>query len=440
MSLPGSGRDATTAFLGGTGDVIMAYENEAILAAQNGEGFEYVYPDTTLLIENAGAILEDATPVAQDWLEFVLSDEGQTQFALTGFRPIRDDVDYGGTVEGAADPSNPFPEVGHAAHGRRGLRWLGRGDARSSSTRRTAWSPRRSWPPATRSSDRHRMTSVDIATRSRPARSSRRSAPRSTLTRSAGLGLGIAMLWFSLLVLIPLCAVVVTAAEGGWAAFWATVTNPQTAAAIRLTVLTALGVTVVNVVMGPIIAWVLVRDRFWGKSVLEVLIDIPFALPTIVAGLVLLSLYGQDSAAGHRHRQHRDGRSSLALPLRHPAVRRAQVQPVLEELDSDVEEAAASLGASRFTTFRRVILPSLTPAIAAGAALSFARAVGEYGSLVLLSGNLPFRTEVTSVRILSNIENDNVESAASVAVVLLVISLAVIVAFDVIQRRVAARG
>ena len=112
MSLPGSGRDATTAFLGGTGDVIMAYENEAILAAQNGEGFEYVYPDTTLLIENAGAILEDSAPVAQDWLDFVLSDEGQTQFALTGFRPIRDDVDYGGTVEGAADPSNPFPEVG----------------------------------------------------------------------------------------------------------------------------------------------------------------------------------------------------------------------------------------------------------------------------------------------------------------------------------------
>ena len=110
MSLPGSGRDATTAFLGGTGDVLMAYENEAILAAQNGEGFEYVYPDTTLLIENPGAVLKDATPVAQDWLEFVLSDEGQIQFALTGFRPIRDDVDYGGTVEGAKDPSNPFPE------------------------------------------------------------------------------------------------------------------------------------------------------------------------------------------------------------------------------------------------------------------------------------------------------------------------------------------
>jgi sulfate transport system substrate-binding protein len=111
VSLPSSGRDATTAFLGGTGDVLMAYENEAILAAQNGEGFEYIIPETTLKIENAGAILEDATPVAQDWLDFVLSDEGQKQFALKGFRPIRDDVDYGGTVEGAKDPEDPFPPV-----------------------------------------------------------------------------------------------------------------------------------------------------------------------------------------------------------------------------------------------------------------------------------------------------------------------------------------
>ncbi|MCW2814701.1 MAG: sulfate transporter, periplasmic sulfate-binding protein [Nocardioides sp.] len=113
VSLPNSGRDATTGFLGGTGDVLMAYENEAILAAQNGEGFEYIIPETSLLIENPGAVLKDADPVAQDWLDFVLSDEGQRQFALKGFRPIRDDVDYGGTVEGATDPSDPFPAVGN---------------------------------------------------------------------------------------------------------------------------------------------------------------------------------------------------------------------------------------------------------------------------------------------------------------------------------------
>ncbi|WP_110208362.1 sulfate ABC transporter substrate-binding protein [Nocardioides daejeonensis] len=113
VALPGSGRDATTAFLGGTGDVLMAYENEAILAAQNGQGFDYVIPETTLLIENPGAVLEEAPEVATAWLDFVLSDEGQKQFALKGFRPIRDDVDFGGSVEGATDPDNPFPPVSH---------------------------------------------------------------------------------------------------------------------------------------------------------------------------------------------------------------------------------------------------------------------------------------------------------------------------------------
>jgi sulfate transport system permease protein len=248
------------------------------------------------------------------------------------------------------------------------------------------------------------------------------------------------MIWFSALVLIPLAAVVVTAADGGWSSFWSTVTGAQTAAAIRLTVLTALGVTAVNVVMGPLIAWVLVRDRFWGKSVLEVMIDIPFALPTIVAGLVLLSLYGdENSPLGIDIANERPAVFLAFLFVTLPFVVR-MVQPVLEELELDVEEAAASLGASRITTFRRIILPSLTPAITAGAALSFARGVSEYGSLVLLSGNLPFKTEVTSVRILSSIENDNVAGAAAVATVLLVISLAVIVLLDLIQRRVAARG
>jgi sulfate/thiosulfate transport system permease protein len=281
------------------------------------------------------------------------------------------------------------------------------------------------------------VTSVDHTT-ARPARN-RRSGPTMTLSKSSGLGLGIAMLWFSLLVLIPLAAVVVTAAEGGWEAFWAAITQEQTAAAIRLTVFTAAAVTAVNVVMGPIIAWVLVRDRFWGKALLEVLIDIPFALPTIVAGLVLLSLYGPGSPLGVDIANQRPAVFLAFLFVTLPFVVR-MVQPVLETLERDVEEAAASLGASRFTTFRRVILPSLMPAIAAGAALSFARGVSEYGSLVLLSGNLPFQTEVTSVRILSSIENNNLASAAAVATVLLVISLVVIVALDVIQRKVARRG
>ena len=249
----------------------------------------------------------------------------------------------------------------------------------------------------------------------------------------------MALLWFSLLVLIPLAAVVATSVAGGWENFAAALTNEQTMAAVRLTVTQSVVVTVVNVFMGTTIAWVLVRDRFWGKSVLDVVIDIPFALPTIVAGLVLLALYGYESPLGINV-ANTEKAVFLALAfVTLPFVVRT-VQPVLEELERDVEEAAASLGASRLTTFRRVILPSLVPAIAAGAALSFARGISEYGSLVLLSGNLPLRTEVASVRVLTYIENGDAASAAAVATVMLVIALAVIVLLDIIQRRVARRG
>ena len=247
------------------------------------------------------------------------------------------------------------------------------------------------------------------------------------------------MIWFSLLVLIPLVAVLIAAADLGLAGFWEVVSSPQTAAALRLTVVQALAVTLLNVVMGTALAWVLVRDHFWGKRLLDVVIDVPFALPTIVAGLVLLSLYGPNSPLGVNVA---NTRAAVFLALAFvtlPFVVRT-VQPVLETLERDTEEAAASLGASRFTTFRRVILPSLTPAIAAGAALSFARAISEYGSLVLLSGNLPNRTEVASVRILSYIESGNQAAAASVAAILLLVSLLVIVGLDLVTRRVQHRG
>ena len=273
----------------------------------------------------------------------------------------------------------------------------------------------------------------------RRPRRARRSKPRHTLTPGASLGLGIAMLWFSLLVLIPLALVVTTALSGGIRGFIDTITSPQTLSAVELTVVQAFLVTLLNIVMGTVIAWVLVRDRFWGKRILDVSIDIPFALPTIVAGLVLLSLYGPRSPLGV---DVANTRASVFLALAFvtlPFIVRT-VQPVLEELEADVEEASASLGASRLTTFRRIILPSLVPAIAAGAALSFARGISEYGSLVLLSGNLPNRTEVVSVRVLTYIENGNPASAAAAATLMLIVALAVIVALDVIQRRVARRG
>ena len=266
----------------------------------------------------------------------------------------------------------------------------------------------------------------------------RRTRSATSLTRSSGLGLGIALTWFSLLVLIPLALVVIQSADNGWETFRDTWTNSQTAAALRLTVMQALIVTVVNVVFGTLIAWVLVRDDFRGKRLLEVIIDIPFALPTIVAGLVLLSLYGPDSPIGINVANTERSVFLALLFVTLPFVVRT-VEPVLLELDPEVEEAAASLGASRFTTLRRILLPALAPAITAGAALSFARGISEYGSLVLLSGNLPNKTEVASVRILTYIENGNEAAAASVAVLLLGVALIAIILLQVLTSAVAKR-
>ena len=207
-------------------------------------------------------------------------------------------------------------------------------------------------------------------------------------------------------------------------------------AALKLTVGQAVLVTAVNVIMGTMIAWVLVRDQFRGKQLLEVVIDIPFALPTIVAGLVLLSLYGPSSPLGVNWANTRFAVFLAFLFVTLPFIVRT-VQPVLLELEHEVEEAAASLGSSRFTTFRLVILPSLAPAITSGAALSFCRAISEYGSLVLLSGNLPYSTEVASVRIMSSVEGDKLTEAAAVASILLVVALIVIITLDLVSRRVA---
>ncbi|HWJ67282.1 MAG TPA: sulfate ABC transporter permease subunit CysT [Nocardioides sp.] len=279
-----------------------------------------------------------------------------------------------------------------------------------------------------------------------PARTPGRPSGRATpsgglfrLTTASGIGLGVALVWFSVLVLLPLAAVVGAAAAGGWDAFWGTLTDAQTFAALRLTVVEAALVTVVNAVVGTVIAWVLVRDEFPGKRVLDVVIDIPFALPTIVAGLVLLSLWGPESPVGIDIVNTREGIFLALLFVTLPFVVRT-VQPVLIELDADVEEAAASLGASRAVTFRRVILPSLVPAITAGSSLGFARAISEFGSLVLISGNTPYQTEVASLKILKFIEGDNQAGAAALAVLLLLVAVATIVLLDLVSRRVARRG
>jgi len=266
--------------------------------------------------------------------------------------------------------------------------------------------------------------------------------PQPTFGRRSGLGalntgtmfgVGLATLWLSLLVLIPLGAVVWRGQSDGFAAFWDAVTTPEALAAIRLTVACALLVAFVNAVVGTLIAWVLVRDEFRGKRVVEALIDLPFALPTIVAGLVLLTLYGVNSPVGLELAYTRAGVVVALLFVTLPFVVRT-VQPVLLELDGEMEQAAASLGAGRLTTFRRIVLPNLIPAISAGTALAFARAISEFGSTVLISGNLPFQTQVASVHIFAQVETDNTVGAAAVATVLLVIALVVLIGLDLLQR------
>lgn len=247
------------------------------------------------------------------------------------------------------------------------------------------------------------------------------------------LGAGLATMWLSLLVLLPLGAVVWRAQERGLGGFWDAVTAPEAAAAVRLTVGASFLVAMVNVVFGTLIAWVLVRDEFRGKRIVEALIDLPFALPTIVAGLVLLALYGPKSPVGVSLAYTRAGVVVALLFVTLPFVVRT-VQPVLIEFDREMEEAAASLGAGRLTTFRRIVLPNLLPAMSAGTALAFARASAEFGSTVLISGNLPFRTQVAAVHIFGQIEADNSTGAAAVATVLLVIALGVLVGLDVLQR------
>ena len=262
-----------------------------------------------------------------------------------------------------------------------------------------------------------------------------------TVARSRGtaLGVGLATLWLSLLVLIPLGAVAWRSAEHGLGAFWRAVTTPEAAAAIRLTLGAALLVALVNVVFGTLLAWVLVRDDFRGKGVVDALIDLPFALPTIVAGLVLLALYGVQSPLGIHLAYTRAGVVIALLFVTLPFVVRT-VQPVLAELDREMEEAAASLGAGNLAVFRRIVLPNLLPAISAGTALAFARAISEFGSTVLISGNIPFKTQVAAVHIFGQIETDNTAGAAAVATVLLVIALAVLLALDLLQRWAARRA
>jgi sulfate transport system permease protein len=248
------------------------------------------------------------------------------------------------------------------------------------------------------------------------------------------LGRGALGIYLSVLVLLPIAALLAEAGTGGTGAFWREISSPQAVAAIKLTLVASAIVVALNAFFGTVIAWVLVRDDFAGKRVVNATIDLPFALPTVVAGVVLLALYGKGGPLGIDITFTRAAVAMALLFVTLPFVVRA-VQPVLHELDRSMEEAASSLGAGRLTVFRRIVLPNLAPAIVSGIALSFARAVGEFGSIVLISGNLPFKTEVGSVYIFSQIQDENLPGAAAVSVLLLLSALVVLGALTLLSRR-----
>ena len=263
------------------------------------------------------------------------------------------------------------------------------------------------------------------------ARAAALAAPRARRSAGPGLAVGLSTLYLSVIVLLPLAAL-------SWRAHgWNAITSSQAVAALELTVVASLVVAVINAFAGTAIAWTLVRDRFIGQGVVNALVDLPFALPTIVAGLTLLALYGPKSPAGIDFAFTRWAILLALLFVTLPFVVRT-VQPVLLELDTEMEDAAASLGASRFATFRRVILPNILPAILSGVALAFARAVGEFGAVVLISGNLPFKTEVVSVYVFGRIESGDPGGAAAASVVILALSFGVLLAIGGL-RRVATR-
>ena len=251
----------------------------------------------------------------------------------------------------------------------------------------------------------------------------------------AALGPGVSLLYLCLIVGLPVAALVDRAATSH---FWEAVTSPQARAALELTIELSLLTAAINVVAGVLIAWVLVRDDFPGKAAVNGVIDLPFALPTIVAGLVLLSLYGPNSPVGVNVAQSRAAVLLAMLFVTLPFVIRA-VQPVLLALDAEVEEAGTCLGASGWQNFRMLVWPAIRAATLVGAGLAFARALGEFGSIVLISGNIPFHTQVASVLISGQVESGDTSGAAAVSVVLLVLALVVLACLELAVRRLGRR-
>jgi sulfate transport system permease protein len=245
--------------------------------------------------------------------------------------------------------------------------------------------------------------------------------------------------YIGLLIVLPIFAIIARSLEGGLSALWVDMILPPAIYSLKLTIITALIMVVINVVTGTATAWVLVRYSFPGKNLMNALIDLPFAMPTIVTGIMLVAVYGPRSMIGAFFNRYgieimfnKPGIIIALLFVTFPFVVRA-VQPVLIEMDKDMEEAAKTLGASSTTIFLRVVIPSLLPSILTGAALSFSRALGEFGSIIMVAGNIPFKTQVASVYIYGEIESYNPQGALGLSVVLLLFSFITLMILNVLQ-------
>lgn len=261
-----------------------------------------------------------------------------------------------------------------------------------------------------------------------------------------GLTLGYTLVYLSLIVLIPLAAMFVHAAQLTWEQFWAIISAPRVLAALKLSFGTALYAAIINGVIGTLLAWVLVRYSFPGRKIIDAMIDLPFALPTAVAGIALTALYAPTGLVGQFATDlgFKIAYTPLGITLALtfvtlPFVVRT-VQPVLEDVEREIEEAAASLGASRWQTIRRVLLPTILPALMTGFALAFARAVGEYGSVVFIAGNMPMVSEITPLLIISKLEQFDYAGAAAIATVMLVLSFALLLVINLLQGWQARRN
>lgn len=260
-----------------------------------------------------------------------------------------------------------------------------------------------------------------------------------------GLSLGFTVFYLSLIVLFPLSALLLKSASMGWGKFWATVGDPRVVASYQVSLTTSLAAAAVNAIFGLLIAWVLVRYPFPGKRFIDAIVDLPFALPTAVAGIALTSLYAENGWIGSLLKPLgiKAAFSPLGITIALifiglPFVVRT-VQPVLQEMDAEVEEAAASLGAYRLRTFARIIFPELLPALLTGFALAFARGIGEYGSVVFISGNMPMKTEIAPLIIMTKLEQYDYAAATAVAVVLLMISFLMLLLINWLQWQTGRR-